>query len=295
MAAAGITQEQLTSWFSRKRRAQREITGEQPPKRKNQYPDSTRKYLNEWFEEHLPHPYLSEEDLVQIKAATDLTGKQIKFWLKNKRKQHKMETGESLSPKENTGSQSSQSTQSKSYLQDWFAQNSQYPTKKEKAEIMTVTGLSKEQIDSWFRRERAQQGSSTFRFPTSSVKYLNNWCTEHSTRPTKEEKEAIANDTGLTYQQVMSWFSNKRSAEKKANTNSSQAPKEKAVATERATTDKAATKKTKKASTKKTLKKHLVKKAITKKTSKKPAVKETTTKKTTKNWVSKYNSRAQEV
>ncbi|KAL3803277.1 hypothetical protein ACHAWO_000106 [Cyclotella atomus] len=63
---------------------------------------------------------------------------------------------------------------------------------------------------------KKEVGGKTQRFSKEAVDHLLEWRSKHEADPTKEEKEELAEVTGLSEVQVGSWFAHQRSKQKRA-------------------------------------------------------------------------------
>lgn len=115
------------------------------------------------------------------------------------------------------------------YLTNWVDEHiaHPYPSEREKVDLMTATGLSKDQLNNWFGSERKRRRKAAGFKPTNrsytkrsilAVSHLEAWYDEHSAHPypSKEEKTALGLLTNMTEQQINDWFGRERVKRKKA-------------------------------------------------------------------------------
>ncbi|AYV82866.1 MAG: homeobox protein 4 [Hyperionvirus sp.] len=105
-------------------------------------------------------------------------------------------------------------------LEAWFDENSEgpYPTLRQKKELANDTGLTLKQVNTWFTNTRKRlktRRSGTVRrqyFSEDQINILRNWGLNNwkYPYPTPKEKERMADEAKLTYDQVQHWFINWR-------------------------------------------------------------------------------------
>jgi hypothetical protein len=66
------------------------------------------------------------------------------------------------------------------------------------------------------RDERPKKGAAAARFPQVAIKILKNWMMQHIDHPypTEEDKELLAQQTGLNIGQISNWMANTRRRQK---------------------------------------------------------------------------------
>ena len=184
--------------------------------------------LKKWLLEHSTNPYPTEVENIQLANDTGLSNVQVNCWFKNARRNEK---------KINTG-QPNLPARAKNVLETWMLDNQHnpFPTEDQKMLFVEDTGMSLAQINDWFtnsRRARRQKGLKTAQKSSSKVSYdqpntrvflpkvgsngkktdkLKAWWSQNFIHPypSEDEKIQLAQDTGLTLQQVNSWFKNAR-------------------------------------------------------------------------------------
>ena len=142
----GLSERQVQLWFQRKRSSISRSTGivfSEPTSnrstRKNTYPE-----LQQQFEKN---PYPTENERTKLSEVTGLTHKQLQDWFTYQRKR--------------SGLSCTKETMKESYpeLGKQFNINP-YPSKDEKIKLSEITGLTWQQVDFWFGRERKRSGLS---------------------------------------------------------------------------------------------------------------------------------------
>lgn len=126
------------------------------------------------------------------------------------------------------------------YLTKWVDENvdEPYPSEEEKAEIMSATGMNKDQLSNWLLAERNRRrkaagittksrGVSVSRkrnnrnhgkFPKTTIEYLTKWFDDHVDEPypSEEVKAEMMKVTGMDKDQINNWFGSERKRRKKA-------------------------------------------------------------------------------
>ena len=198
-STTGLNQEQIHIWFKDETARRRKIS------------DSAVEKLQEWYDEHKSHPYPTSDEITELASTTGLAEEQINKWYTNKRMRNRKVAGET------TRSYQKLSESAVNKLKEWYSENSSnpYPTRDQKLELATTTGLSRKRINSWFENERARKRKAASgpialraRLSQSTVDKLKTWYNEHESHPfpNKEEKLELLADTNLTKEQLRNWF-----------------------------------------------------------------------------------------
>ncbi|KAL3887836.1 hypothetical protein ACJMK2_000228 [Sinanodonta woodiana] len=137
--------------------------------------------LSMWYERHLQYPYPTEEEVKKLSELTGVTEKQVKKWMANKR----IRCFNTLSI---TGNK--------------------HPIKfkyEGRGKKRTRSGVGKDDSSSFKPNSNG--------LTVESRRILNNWFDSHLEYPypLEEEKKQLAEQCGITFAQVKSWFANKRS------------------------------------------------------------------------------------
>ncbi|KAL7476978.1 hypothetical protein ACHAW6_002803 [Cyclotella cf. meneghiniana] len=223
MALTGLSATQLNNWLYHTRKKLGIVADEYKAER---LPQSSVDCLRNWFQEHSSFPYPTEEEREELLAATGLSRVQLSKWLGSARAKRKEANGDkTTSTIKARPPQDQQTLQSKfppsavDYLKNWLDEHSSYPypTRVERETILADTGLNRNQLVAWFKRERVKHGICAIEkkpenFPPSAKCYLKDWFAKHASYPypTDEEKVAIKEATGLNATQVASWFVKER-------------------------------------------------------------------------------------
>jgi len=96
-------------------------------------------------------------------------------------------------------------------LETWFNANinNPYPSKEAKLVLMERSGLKQKQVESWMEKQRRKKGVQKQCFYSEEAKAkLEAWFNTHQSNPypTKEDKEALSVESGLSIAQVSSYF-----------------------------------------------------------------------------------------
>lgn len=113
------------------------------------------------------------------------------------------------------------------HIKSWWDEHEThpYPTKEEKHELASASGLTEKQVGKWMnhRRHKIKKASGEVvqlrqRLSLPAVDHLKRWWDEHVTNPypTKEEFQELALETGLTHGQIDKWMRTRRYDIKKA-------------------------------------------------------------------------------
>ena len=157
--------------------------------------------LTNWYQTHVHYPYPSDEEVEHLAKLTNITTRQVKKWMANKRvrcfntlsitgNQHpikykyqgtsrrkratKNDKPESAR-KENCDSTTSNdkapytllNEQSRSILNQWFEEhaNNPYPSEEEKQQLAAMCGISVGQVKSWFANKRNRTNNTRKQVP----------------------------------------------------------------------------------------------------------------------------------
>ena len=104
-------------------------------------------------------------------------------------------------------------------LETWFNANitNPYPSKEAKLVLMERSGLKQKQVESWMEKQRRKKGVQKQCFYSEEAKAkLEAWLNTHQSNPypTKEDKEALSAESGLSTTQVSSYFEKQRAKKK---------------------------------------------------------------------------------
>ena len=104
-------------------------------------------------------------------------------------------------------------------LETWFNANinNPYPSKEAKLVLMERSGLKQKQVESWMEKQRRKKGVQKQCFYSEEAKSkLEAWFNTHQSNPypTKEDKEALSAESGLSTTQVSSYFEKQRAKKK---------------------------------------------------------------------------------
>lgn len=104
-------------------------------------------------------------------------------------------------------------------LETWFKANitNPYPSKEAKFVLMERSGLKQKQVESWMEKQRRKKGVQKQCFYSEEAKAkLEAWFNTHQSNPypTKEDKEALSAESGLSTTQVSSYFEKQRAKKK---------------------------------------------------------------------------------
>ncbi|BBN08198.1 protein MpBELL2 [Marchantia polymorpha subsp. ruderalis] len=125
---------------------------------------------------------------------------------------------------EGTGSRSVHTPESLQILRTWWEKNEliPYPSQREVYEMSRRTNLTLQQISDWFKNERSRKWrddprkKKANRLPPRATRLLSTWASEHLSHPnpSREQREDLAKESGVTYVQVSNWFMNFRKRSK---------------------------------------------------------------------------------
>jgi len=104
-------------------------------------------------------------------------------------------------------------------LETWFNANinNPYPSKEAKLVLMERSGLKQKQVESWMEKQRRKKGVQKQCFYSEEAKSkLEAWFNTHQSNPypTKEDKEALSAESGLSIAQVSSYMEKRRAKKK---------------------------------------------------------------------------------
>lgn len=180
MIQTGLSEKQVTNWFICER-ARRHDAAE------CSYSGEAVAYLHDWYEPHESHPFPTEEEKMEIAAATELNEAQIDVWLESERvrrgdakKTHRLPLS------------------SIKVLKDWLE--------------LTVA-----QVSGWLANERSKHWKATGKaplfqtdkLPKEAVYYLKD-AYASKPYPKKAERASIAEATGPNDSQIKSWLVRRR-------------------------------------------------------------------------------------
>jgi hypothetical protein len=187
----GLSQQQIKNWLAH----ERQNRGIKTRDRGYQPPSSVVETLKKWYNEHNRYP--SKDEKVELVAATGLTEGQVKAWFRSERARRgeielaRTEAGRSRLPKspvEVLSAEDAKETSSRlqkssfAILKKWsdehISDSNPFPSIAEKEELEGQTGLSRQQIQNWFSRERKKRGIKTSgsggkKLPQAAQDYLN--------------------------------------------------------------------------------------------------------------------------
>lgn len=153
--------------------------------------------LRQWFSAHSKHPYPSTEEKEELAQRTGLKFTQVNSWFSNERRRNLRDYQLETPPDNNL------------VVRDVASEE----TKDES--IISDDNLSSEdrvlELDD-DRAPRADEKKKRSRLPAQAVNLLRNWFSTHaaSPYPSEDEKEILAEKSGLTITQVNTWFTNAR-------------------------------------------------------------------------------------
>ena len=170
------------------------------------HPQSVIDHLKKWFDENKSHPYPTAEDKKELALTTGLTPAQISSWFDGERRRR--------------------SDNALSYLNRWYSEHGSYDclTKEEKAELISATRITENQIKHWFSYIRPRRlgtdanifcQQNTGRLTQYAVDILEKWYCNHGSYPTSEQKEELASATMLPFGRIDKWFENRRQKARK--------------------------------------------------------------------------------
>ena len=179
----GLSERQVKSWFRRKRISTISNLA-------TKYPE-----LEVQFESN---PYITPKEIDTLAFSTGLTQKEIENWFKFKKNWLSQQNKKGLATKY-------------PQLLEQFQRNP-HPSQSDLRHLIEVTGLSRDQIFNWFRNQQKLNGLSGPVFSDHGKVTMKETYPELEKQfninpyPSKEEKAKLSEKTGLTYQQVHSWF-----------------------------------------------------------------------------------------
>ena len=148
------------------------------------------------------NPFPTEAEKIQLMETTGLSRRQINDYFRYKR-----EINEIPSPEKVT------ITSKHPQLLEAFEQNP-YPSKEEKHQLMDVTGLSRVSLEKWFQAERnrrkkmaipaSKRNQYSDRYPELLEQF------DISPYPKPTDIDNLVTSTGMTKQQISSWFQYQR-------------------------------------------------------------------------------------
>ena len=158
--------------------------------------------LTNWYQTHVHYPYPTDEEVEQLAKMTNITSRQVKKWMANKRvrcfntlsitgNQHpikykyqgtsRRKRATKTDDKESAGKENCDSTtgnnnkapytvlneESRAILTQWFDthMDNPYPTEDEKHQLATVCGISVSQVKSWFANKRNRTNNTRKQVP----------------------------------------------------------------------------------------------------------------------------------
>ena len=145
--------------------------------------------LSTWYSEHIRYPYPSDLEVMQLAEQTGLSHQQIKKWMANKRvrsyntlsitgNQHPIkfkfkghrytDTGQEM--KSNNYKQLH--PEARRILNTWYDANrdNPYPSDEEKSELARLTGITDQQLKSWFANKRSRANNTKKQVPNYFIK-----------------------------------------------------------------------------------------------------------------------------
>ncbi|XP_062573442.1 uncharacterized protein LOC134235321 [Saccostrea cucullata] len=150
--------------------------------------DSTR-ILSAWYDEHIRYPYPSDLEVEQLAKQTGLTQQQIKKWMANKRvrnyntlsitgNQHPIKfkfKGQRYSDNGTDGKPNNYKQlhpEARRILSEWYEANREnpYPSDEVKSELAKRTGISEQQVKSWFANKRSRANNTRKQVPNYFIK-----------------------------------------------------------------------------------------------------------------------------
>lgn len=224
--------------LKRKKSLEEGVSGEdESPKKRKMLPEESTNLLKKWLLDHSVDPYPSKEEKNQLSDITGLSKKQIDQWFINarRRKMH-------LSNEELPGQVHKPASQSESLLDSQHLQDPSQSIMEPKDPLMQVQEavagsegmLDNKSIEMLQANQQLSQSTDEFKmvsqsedvtspksskdekkshfFPKNATSVLKAWLHEHmsSPYPTKEEKDSLCAQTGLTIEQLNWWFVNAR-------------------------------------------------------------------------------------
>ncbi|CAG2226919.1 unnamed protein product [Mytilus edulis] len=142
-------------------------------------PEATQ-ILTAWYEAHVTYPYPNDEEVEEIANSANLSTKQVKKWMANKRVRcfntlsitgnthpikHKL-TGKRKDT-DNVSTNSHLDGKSREALNAWYKQHivNPYPSEKEKEMLAITTGITVPQVKSWFANKRSRANNRKRQVP----------------------------------------------------------------------------------------------------------------------------------
>ena len=224
--ATGLTINQINRWFGSERKRRIKAAGDAsiPPHSGDtrSHPQPAVEYLTKWYNNHEMNPYPTNAEKEEMVTATGLTMKQIDRWFGSERKRRKKAAGNYPVPGSEIRGMLPQTAVD--HLENWYKQHESnpFPTKEEKAVLISATKLTELQIKQWFiRKRRAHREASPMDAPAiqanrffsqSNVNHLKQWYNEHESHPYPQmpDQQELSSVTGLTAKQIQLWFKKER-------------------------------------------------------------------------------------
>ena len=153
------------------------------------------------------NPFPTKAEKNQLMETTGLSRQQIKDYFSYKRKINEIPSPEKVTI-----------TSMHPQLLEAFEQNP-YPSKEEKHQLMDVTGLSRVSLEKWFQNRRKKMGDDSIEklqaIPASKRKYSDRYPElleqfDISPYPKPTDIDNLVTSTGMTKQQISSWFQYQR-------------------------------------------------------------------------------------
>ena len=143
-------------------------------------------------------PYIKEEEIVALAKKTGLTHCQISIWFQNERRRNEIKTEQTIA-------------EMHPQLLEYFERNA-FPSKTKEQELAESTGLQQRTIHAWFHKERGRRRANgqTILRPSLSNEYPELEAQFEIDPYSTEQHKELAQKTGLSKNQVKSWFRRKR-------------------------------------------------------------------------------------
>ncbi|CAG2226921.1 unnamed protein product [Mytilus edulis] len=136
--------------------------------------------LTEWYDAHVTYPYPNDDEVEELLNITNLSAKQVKKWMANKRVRcfntlsitgnthpikHKLTGKRKDTDNGNTNSQLC--GKSREALNAWYQQHiaNPYPSEEEKEILAITTGITVPQVKSWFANKRSRANNRKRQVP----------------------------------------------------------------------------------------------------------------------------------
>ncbi|XP_076113598.1 uncharacterized protein LOC143081772 [Mytilus galloprovincialis] len=149
------------------------------PKTRQIKPEATQ-ILTAWYDAHVTYPYPNDDEVEELANITNLTTKQVKKWMANKRVRcfntlsitgnthpikHKLTGKKKDTDNDNTYSQLG--GKSREALNAWYKQHiaNPYPSEEEKEMLAITTGITVPQVKSWFANKRSRANNRKRQVP----------------------------------------------------------------------------------------------------------------------------------